>query len=41
MSVVRVPVGGTFDASNFSSGGVAYSVWANAGVLASSTGLLY
>lgn len=41
MSVIRVPVGGTFNASNFSAGGVAYSVVANAGVLTSSTGLLY
>lgn len=41
MTVVRVPVGATFNAATFSASGPTYSIWANGGVLNSSTGVIY
>jgi cyanophycinase len=41
MTVVRVPVGGSFNATTFTAGGVGYTVVANGGVLTSSAGTIY
>lgn len=41
MTVVRVPVGGAFNAATFAASGAPYAVTASGGVLTSSTGLLY
>ncbi len=41
MSVVRVPVGGVFNALTFAASGTPYTLTANAGILTSSNGSLY
>lgn len=41
MTVTRVPVGSTFDAASWTAPGLVYTVTATAGVLTSSTGVLY
>jgi cyanophycinase len=41
MTVTRVPVGSTFDAASWTAPGLVYTVTATAGVLTSSTGVMY